>query len=80
MLRDVLDYRNGVLIFIVSRVIFEILWVDRRPSFGDGRTGQQFVLDMSLGLWMRRWRSMESSKMFGMRFVDSTHYFCWCLS
>ena len=77
---DVLSYENGVLFFIVSGIVFEIFWIDRRPFYRDGRIGYWFVFSMRLGLWMRRWRPVESSKMFRMRFVDSTHYFSWCLS
>ena len=77
---DVLRYENGVLFFIVSGIVFEIFLVDRRPFCRDGRTGYWFVFNMRLGLWMRRWRSVETSKMFGMRFVDSIHYLSWCLS
>ena len=77
---DVLNYRNGVLFFIVSGIVFKILWVNRRPFCRDGRTGQWFVFDVRFGLWMRRWRPVESSKMFGMRFVDSAHDLCRCLS
>ena len=30
------------------------------------------------GVRMRWWRSVQSSKMFRMRLITSTHYFGWC--
>ena len=51
---NVLRFRNGVLFFIVSGIVFEICRIDRRPFCRDGGTGYWFAFILRFGLWMRR--------------------------